>query len=109
MISTFWYSLELFQQYTFYLLNHSKSPSFHGSLQFWKQEKLQEAKSDEYGGLGMIAVLLLVKKKYKQAMTYVYVYTKTFSICQKQTRNTRKLTMSIYVVDVCTNITKQKI
>ena len=32
LISTFWYSLELFQQCRFYLLNRSKSLSFHWSL-----------------------------------------------------------------------------
>ena len=36
LISTFWYSLELFQRCS--LLNRSKSPSFHGSLRFGKQE-----------------------------------------------------------------------
>ena len=40
LISTFWYSFQLFQRCSFYLLNYSKSPSFRGSLQFWKQEKV---------------------------------------------------------------------
>ena len=42
LISTFWYSLELFQRCSFYLLSRSKSPFFHGFLQFWKQEKVAE-------------------------------------------------------------------
>ena len=33
-------SLELFQRCSFYLLNRSKSPSFHGFPQFWKQKKV---------------------------------------------------------------------
>jgi hypothetical protein len=49
LISTLWYSLELFQRCCFYLLNRIKSQSFHGFLQFWKQEKVTGAKSGESG------------------------------------------------------------
>ena len=42
LISSFWYSLEIFQRCSFYLLDRSNSPSFHGSLQFWKQQKVAE-------------------------------------------------------------------
>ena len=40
LICTFWYVLKLSQQFGFYLLNRGKTPSFHGSLQSWEQEKV---------------------------------------------------------------------
>ena len=40
LICTFWYVLKLSQRFGFYLLNRSKTPSFHGSLQSWEQEKV---------------------------------------------------------------------
>ena len=40
LICTLWYVLKLSQRFGFYLLNRGKTPSFHGSLQSWKQEKV---------------------------------------------------------------------
>ena len=40
VICTFWYVLNLSQRFGFHLLNRGKTPSFHGSLQSWEQEKV---------------------------------------------------------------------
>ena len=40
LISTFRYSLELFQRCSLYIFNRCKSSSFHRFLLFWKQEKV---------------------------------------------------------------------
>ena len=50
----FWYRQQLLFRFFFYLLNRSKTLSFHRCLQLW-------AKSGEYGGWGMITVLFLAK------------------------------------------------
>jgi len=42
LICAFWYGLKLFQRCGLYLLNRGKSPSFHGTFQFWEQEKVAE-------------------------------------------------------------------
>ena len=39
LICTFWYILKLSQRFGFYLLYRGKTPSFHGPLQSWDQEK----------------------------------------------------------------------
>ena len=40
LICSFWYALKLSQQFGFYPLNRGKTPSFHGSVQSWQQEKV---------------------------------------------------------------------
>ena len=42
---TFWYRQQLLFQFLFYLLNRSKTLSFHRSLQFWEEEKSQRGPS----------------------------------------------------------------
>ena len=40
LICVFWYSLELYQRCGLNHLDRGKSPSFHGSFEFWEQEKV---------------------------------------------------------------------
>ena len=42
LICTLWSVIKLSQRFSFYLLNRGKTPSFHGSLQSWEQEKVTE-------------------------------------------------------------------
>ena len=82
LMSTFWYRLGLFQRCSFYLLNRSKFSSFHGSLQFWKQEKtVAGAKSGEYG--------VVIGKKITNKMTCElphYQSTARFQVQMSQDR-----------------------
>ena len=57
----FWYRQQFLFRFFFYLLNHSKTLSFYGCLQFWEEEKSARIKFVEYGGWDMITVLVLAK------------------------------------------------
>ena len=70
----FWYRQQLLFRFFFYLLNRSKTLSFHRCLQFWEEG----AKSGEYGGWGIISVLLVAK----DSRTSIDVWAGALSWCK---------------------------
>lgn len=73
LIFTFWHVLEHSQRFGFYFFNRGKTPSFHGSLRLWEQEKVTRSHIWYIWGLGHDYGIVFGQKNYEQATANEHV------------------------------------